>query len=272
MKAPIIIGSVICALLTPFLANAANANPKSIVNKKAAIIKKMHSKAKKALVNAAQDKSYASYMMASKDKRHEHEDSINKVSLHVQSKFHVAEMCLIDANGPELARIVGKEIAHDLSPDESGAGFFKPGFATKAKKTYTSDIYMSPDANKWVVAYISPIVIDGANKAILHYEHGVDVYQKAMNKKLSGNTSFLLAVSKEGYVISDSRSAIDVNIKGDSDQQSDYFTKFEFGGLSLDAVTKAAKSGSAIKGDDGKSYNASVKSAGKWTLIALSAI
>ncbi len=132
------------------LAGHATMNVKATVNKKASILKKMHKKASKALVNAAQDKSYVAFLQADKERRHEHKAQIDKVSLNVQKKFHVEEMCLIDAAGPELARIVGKEVADDLSPDESGADFFKPRFDTKVRKTYTSAGYMSPDADKWV--------------------------------------------------------------------------------------------------------------------------
>jgi len=261
---------ILIAIITPVLALSAAPKANSIVNKKAAILKKMHSKASKALVNAAQDKSYANFMTADKAKRHEHSQAINKVSLNVQKKFHVEEMCLIDANGPELARIVGRKVATDLSPDESGADFFKPGFETKPKKVFTSRLYLSPDANKWVIAYVSPIVVEGKNKAVLHYEHGLDVYQNALNKKLSGTDSFLVAIDNQGYLVSDSRGSIAVVKKGESEEMGDYFQKFELGGKSLDNIMASIKAGKKISDGNGKSYTGFMKKVGNWTLLAFS--
>lgn len=207
-------------------AHAAESELLSFVIKKAATISTMHTKAKRALANAAQDRSFATYYTAHDlDGRHAAKQRIEQVSLATQSRFHVEEMCLIDASGPEIARIVGNAIApdSDLSPDESGNSFFKPGFAGAARHVYVAPPYISPDADKWVIAYATPIVVDGDKRAILHYEHGLEGYRDAVNEGLDGDGRYLLIVSEGGYVISDSRTDIDLKKHGDKEEAADYF-------------------------------------------------
>lgn len=237
-----------------------------LVAQKAAIVAKLHKKAQKALINAAQDKSYAAFMSSNAADRHEHKDRIDQVSLKVQDKFHVEEMCLIDAAGPELARIVGKEVADDLSADESGAVFFKPGFELNAKKAYISPIYMSPDANKWVIAYVTPVVVAGDNKAILHYEHGLEVYQNALNKGVKDQ--WVLAVDQDGFIISDSRKSISVDKQGDQEEPAAYFASFSADGKNLDDAKTTLDQKAALS-IGGVSYLGAYKQVGNWTILGL---
>jgi hypothetical protein len=241
------------------------ASAKGLVAKKAAIIKSLHKKAKKALVNAAQDNSYADFMLAEGATRETLRPKIDKVSLNVQKKFKVAEMCLIDAKGPELARIVGNEIANDLSPDESGAVFFAPGFSQKPRTVYISPLYMSPDADKWVLAYVTPVLAGGETKAILHYEHGLDVYQNALKKGVKAGT-VVLAVNKDGWVISDSRNDIAVAKNGEHEDEAHYFKKLAFG--DVNSVIKTLNSGGQVSDDSG-TYAGAAKKSGAWTIMVL---
>ena len=201
-------GLLIAAQPTIFTtpATAGEAELSSLVAKKAAILENMHKKAKKALVNSAQDRVFPNYFHAEHGHRHEAKAKIEQVTLAVQSNFQVEEMCLIDPSGPEITRIVGAVIAPDeeLSPDESGAVFFAPGFAKAPRQVHLSRPYITPDAHKWVLAYTTPVVVDDEKKAILHYEHGLDVFQNALNRGVKGG-AYILAVSEDGYVISDSR-------------------------------------------------------------------
>lgn len=211
-------------------ARADGGDLQGFVVKKAAILSTMHRKAMRALVNAAQDRSFESYFHAHDDQgRRTAKDRIEKVSLATQSRFHVEEMCLIDAAGPEIARIVGSEVAPDseLSPDESGADFFGPAFAEKPRQVYVSQPYLSPDAVKWVIAYVTPVSVDGKNKAVLHYEHGLDIYQAALADKDTRNGRFLVAVSAGGYVVSDSRRRIDVAGRDGKEEPADYFVPID---------------------------------------------
>lgn len=213
-------------VLLPAERAAANAELQSFVTKKAATLENLQRKAKRALVNAAQDSAFESYFHApDQSSRHAAKRRIEEVTLATQQRFHVAEMCLIDLTGTELTRIVGNEIAPDadLSTEEAQAAFFRPGFAEQPRRVYVTNPYMSPDANKWVLAYVTPVMAGGEKKAILHYEHGVEVYQAAANKGLNGDDRYLLVVSPGGFVISDSRAAPAIEKRGDSEDPADYF-------------------------------------------------
>lgn len=223
-----ILAVAMTAASAPALAGEAETG--ALAAEKAAVLSSMHRRAKRALVNSAQDRAFPAYFTT-----HDHgaksaaKSRIERVTLEVQSNFHVEEMCLISKDGPELTRIVGREIApdSDLSPDESAAGFFAPGFATKARRAYVSDPYMSPDANRWVLAYVTPVVVEGNKEAILHYEHGLDAYQAALNKDMSGGDRYVIAVSDGGHVVSDSRAPIAIERKGDKEDSADYFQPVE---------------------------------------------
>ncbi len=212
--------------LTAAGAGAASADLQSFATKKAATIENLHRKAKRALVNAAQDRAFEGYFHAHDDtSRRTAKQRIEHVTLATQRRFHVEEMCLIDPTGTELTRIVGNEIAPDadLSTEEAQAAFFKPGFAEQPRRVYVTNPYMSPDADKWVLAYVTPVMADDEKKAILHYEHGLEVYQTAANKGLNGDGRYLLVVSKGGFVISDSRSVPAIEKRGDMEDPADYF-------------------------------------------------
>lgn len=212
--------------LSPGQALADAVDLQSLVTKKAATIENLHRKAKRALVNAAQDRAFEGYFHAhDKGARHSAKQRIEEVTLATQRRFHVEEMCLIDPTGTEITRIVGDEIApdSDLSTEEAQAAFFKPGFAEQPRRVYVTNPYMSPDADKWVLAYVTPVMADGDKKAILHYEHGLDVYRDAVNKGMAGDDRFLLVVSRGGFVISDSRTDIAIDKRGELEQPGDYF-------------------------------------------------
>ena len=147
----------VALLLAPTFAHADLAAVESLVAKKAAIVEMMHSKARKALVTAAQDDRYREYFVAgSADERARLKAEIDRISLKVQAEFHVEEMCLIDHHGAEISRIVQNSIAYDLATNETQNVFFTPGFALQARTVYISPLYVSQDANRWVLGYATP--------------------------------------------------------------------------------------------------------------------
>ncbi len=223
------------ALLSVAPALADELEVKRIVAEKAAILKLLHRKASKALVNAAQDDSFDEYFSAlSNDGVSQYKEKIDRISLNVQRRFQVEEMCLITSEGAEVSRIVGNEIADDLALDEADAIFFKTGFEQKNRKVHVSPAYMSPDADIWVIAYVTPIVVANEKKAILHYEHTLAVYQDALNKDMNGDQRFIVVVNPDGWVVSDSRERILIEKRGTSEEAEKYFKRFEFAGMTAE--------------------------------------
>jgi len=263
----------IALLLAPRCAHADLAAVEGLVAKKAAIIEMMHGKARKALVTAAQDDRYREYFSAaSAEERARLKAEIDRISLHVQAEFHVEEMCLIDPHGAEISRIVQNSIAYDLATNETENVFFTPGFALRPRTVYISPLYVSQDANRWVLGYVTPIVVDGTTRAILHYEHGLTIFQQALNKDESGGTRYIVAVDGDGRVISDSRKPILTDKKADSEAAADYFAPFALG--DIDFPQLRARLGGGDKGAGavtaaGGRYDVAYQKVGQWTLIAV---
>jgi hypothetical protein len=265
-------------LLSILLTAPAAADPaalKALVAKKAGVVELLHGKAERALVTAAQDKTFTKYFEAQTDEeRARLRDRIGEISLAVQKQFAVEEMCLINRQGAEISRIVGKQIAYDLSTQEAQTVFFAPAFAQAPRTVYRSPIYISPDAHRWVTAYATPILIDGEKKAILHYEHGLDFYEHTVNAGLSASDHrVLVTMTKEGWVIFDSRKDIPIEQVKGSDNPGDYFAKFSLDGLSFEDIKKAigaegSEGSGNVVASGGKSYDVAFKEAGYWTLIA----
>ncbi len=87
----------------------------------------------------------------------------------------LAESCLIDQSGRELARIVGgkRAEASDLSSDESTNTFFRAAIRTPVGKSYRASPYRSPDTGEVVLA--TAVAIEAGNRrAILHTEFRAD--------------------------------------------------------------------------------------------------
>lgn len=239
--------------------------------KSAAIVSILHRKAKKALVNAAQDNAFEDYF-STHDEQHRHrlKAKIDEISLNVQSRFEVEEMCLIDPEGSEISRIVGQKIAHDLSNEEASAPFFEPGFRHRPRSVFVSPVYLSPDADKWVIAYVTPVLAEGEKRAILHYEHGLDVYQHALAKGNAGGDTLQLAVTAEGWIVWSSRSPVAVTKVGEAEAPSAYFEKFELAGRNIDEFIADVDARRPITDDEGRRYEAAYARVSDWVIVALS--
>ena len=120
----------------------------------------------------------------------------------------IGEACFIDRHGPENARAVRGEVAplSDLSPDETGASFFKPTFAMKSGEVYQARPYVSPDTNEWVISNSTPIRIAGAraNNAIVHFEITVESFRRNAAQS-SERFDVAIVDARTGRTIVDSR-------------------------------------------------------------------
>jgi len=90
----------------------------------------------------------------------------------------IGEACVIDANGPEVARAVRGMRAPlaDLSPDESGNPFFAPTFATPVGQVYQAKPYVSPDTREWVISNSTQLT---NRRAIVHFEITIESFRRA---------------------------------------------------------------------------------------------
>jgi hypothetical protein len=255
---------------------ADEASLNKIVAKKVSIIENMHKKATRALVTAAQDKSFGEYFSTEDQATRDGiKPRLDNLSLNVQSKFDVDEMCLIDRHGHEHSRIVGKAIApdSDLSTEEASTSFFELAFALQPKKVAIASNYVSPDTGRWVIAYVTPVQVDGEKPAFLHFEHNIDKFRALMNKGVSGD-SIVLLTDRNGFVFSDSRNEISLEAKGEKEDPADYFKTLDGMGFkdtdSVMSEIKNKKSGvKTISDASGQNYLIAYKAVEHWTVAVL---
>ena len=128
---------------------------------------------------------------------------LERVLYDFQEKFQVDETCLIDTSGQEYARLVLTKTApiDDLSSAESSAPFFKPSFQKEKYQVHVQYPYVSPDTNRWVFAYASPVVLgNGQKPAIFHFEMPLSVFQNLI--KVSDGRAYVLDPKK--FLVADS--------------------------------------------------------------------
>ena len=120
-----------------------------------------------------------------------------------QNMFSVDETCLIDRTGQEHTRLVMKKIApdSDLSHEESATPFFKPSFQKNIDEVYMQYPYVSPDTERWVFAYTTPIVLnDGSKPAFYHFEIPLKSFQDLT--KVDHGRAYV--IDSSGYLVADS--------------------------------------------------------------------
>ncbi len=142
---------------------------------------------------------------------------IDDWTLFVQSKFPVAETCLIDMTGQEHSRITFGKIApdDDFSSEENTAPFFAPTAKLKKDGVHIEYPYMSADAHQWVFSYTSPVVLDnGSIPGFYHFEIPISYFQETVAAAATGGRIFVL--DPGGILVADSRQKIDINLKKES--------------------------------------------------------
>jgi hypothetical protein len=266
--------SIWLGLLPLVLAAGVQAQPADLdafVAAKAGALEVLHRKAERSLVGVAQDPSYREYFIATSEEHQQKlKERIDQISLETQRKFSVSEMCLINAKGHEISRIVEGEIADDLSTEEAQNIFFGPSFAQAPRSAYVSPIYISPDVQRWVIGYATPIEVEGKNRAILHYEHDLAAFQELLRQGLADDGRHLLAVTPEGWIIADSRQVIATEQRGDSTAPADYFEAFAVEGVGLEGLKQelgGRPSGHGTVVLDGAPHQVAWQTVKLWTLV-----
>ena len=121
-----------------------------------------------------------------------------------QEKFIVDEACLIDRTGQEHIRIFRNNIESEenLSPHESHEPFFSPSFETPTGEVYVQSPYLSPDTNRWVFAYTTPIELaSGKKPGFFHFEMPV----KILHDLLPADRGRMSIINPNGHLIADTK-------------------------------------------------------------------
>ena len=154
------------------------------------------------------------------EKQNQIKSELEQWIYHFQNKFDVDETCIIDMSGQEHVRLVLSSIESDenLSPDEKLSPFFEASFEKNLDEVHIEFPYLSPDTNRWVFAYTSPIVLGNEEKpAIYHFEMPISIFQDIVDV----NHGRMYVIDPQGFLIADSESHYSsTNI---SEEFSEYF-------------------------------------------------
>jgi diguanylate cyclase (GGDEF)-like protein len=122
------------------------------------------------------------------------------------TRYQVDEICVIRANGLEVARWVGgKGVAtvSDLSPDERlNNPAVLPTVPLADDSFYQSQPYVSPDSDRWVIGIATPIALaTGVHAGVLHFEIPIQRFATEMQGAPFGGTSFNVLLDRAGRLL-----------------------------------------------------------------------
>ena len=129
---------------------------------------------------------------------------LDVANLYLLVRHQVDEICIISANGRELARANAGVVAPSdaLSADESGNVFFAPALAIADDTVYRTAAYVSPDSGRWVFGNATPIILaDGTVAGIYHLEIPLAWFEKALTDNRFGTGGWAFIVDAEGRLL-----------------------------------------------------------------------
>ena len=191
------------------------------------ILERRHKKASTAVVGVRRSKAIQGFFDGTSKDKVKDLKKIEKMSLHTHTKYKMDEMCVINDKGHEVARIVNNQIApaSDLSKEEASAPFFAPTFKLADKKVHIESPYMSPDSERFVIAYTTPVYVGDKIPALVHYEKYFGLYVDDIKRNFLSADFYALVVDESGYVWADTRKTLNYNIAEGKEEPSAYFQK-----------------------------------------------
>lgn len=269
LSRPVLAG--VLAMLANVAAAAEPGKLAELVARKAAAIAILHQKAARALTTLAQDPSYAAYFRADDDVEREHlKQRIDRISLAVQGRFAVTEMCLINRSGQEVSRIVRDQVALDLDPDETDNAFFHGALASPPREVFVSPPYFSADAERWVIGNATTVAVEGQVAAVLHYEHDLERFAELLLRDLPKGV-VLIAADEGGHMLIDSR--LDSAARARRWSSPDDLPAFVLAGHDAPGLRRAlgaaAEVGAGVLKTGGTEVAIAYRPVGGWTLFAL---
>jgi signal transduction histidine kinase/CheY-like chemotaxis protein/HPt (histidine-containing phosphotransfer) domain-containing protein len=121
-------------------------------------------------------------------------------------RYQVDEICLIRADGLEAARWVnGRGVAAvaDLSPDERlNNPAVLPTLQLPDDAFFDTQPYTSPDSKRWVIGVATPIITDGVQGGILHFEIPIQRFVDLFDKMPFGGSAYSVLLDGKGALLS----------------------------------------------------------------------
>lgn len=244
-----------------------------LVAEKAAEFDLLHTKAKRAAATAAKDDSVKAFMVSDRDAVRELlKEKVERLLLGIQRGLIVDEICLIAPEGPEFVRVAKGVVGPDLSPDESDAVFFKPSKELEDHGALVSPIYHSPDSERWVVGYASPVRDEDGVYAIVHFEQSLNKLLDMISARPAPRGIHWCIVEDDAWLISDSALGTSGLLReANETEPTKYLARSSLGDHStgeLRAMADQTDHGTIDIG--GKRHEIALRTVDSWTVVAVS--
>jgi diguanylate cyclase (GGDEF)-like protein/PAS domain S-box-containing protein len=132
--------------------------------------------------------------------------SIEAAITYMGQRYGVDEICLIRADGAEIARYNGGHVAavDDLSPDERLINpAFLPTMRLGDDAVHVTAPYVSPDSERWVYGLATPIILsDGSRAGILHFEIPIQAFVDRLVRDHFAPDAFAFLLQHDGSLLS----------------------------------------------------------------------
>lgn len=242
----------------------------SVVKRSAATLMIRHNKARKALSNMSRDRVFESYF-SNDGEAHKnlHTAVLGSRSRGMAKKLEAHTLTLVDARSNTIVKVVQGDI---VDPEEAWP--LQTPFAWTVSlrgqsKPPASPVYLSKQLDRWVVAHARMVTSGRGKNALLHAEFDLASLQDSLSRKSLPERIELLAVTQNGWVVFDSRTAISTQGSSNSDDPADYFDQFELNGMSIQELVRAKAKGEVLYADDGMHREIAVSKADSWYLVSI---
>lgn len=186
----------------------------------AAVVSIVQKKARKSLVNTAQDRAFRRYFATDRATNRRilrfHLDLILET---LRDLRQMQEVALVGGGGDYIAQVKEEVVKQRDFEDRTSVFFFDEALSVPARQAYTSSVHRLAGTDNWVVSYATPILHDAEPVALLYYDQGIDAFQRNLDLLRRDDGIRRLAVSSDGRIIWDSERESD--LQNDQDGASD---------------------------------------------------
>jgi diguanylate cyclase (GGDEF)-like protein/PAS domain S-box-containing protein len=121
-------------------------------------------------------------------------------------RYGVDEICLIRADGSEVARYDSGRVAaiDELSPNEALINpAFLPTMLMEDDEVHITAPYVSPDSERWVYGLATPIILsDGSRGGILHFEIPIQAFVDSLVQDAFAPSAYAFLLQSDGTLLS----------------------------------------------------------------------
>lgn len=236
----------------------------------AAVVSIVQKKARKSLVNTAQDRAFRRYFATDHSTNRRilrfHFDLILET---LRDLRQMQEVALVGDDGDYIAQVKEEVVKQRDFEDRTSVFFFDEALAGPVRQAYTSSVHRLAGTDRWVVSYATPIVRNSEPVALLYYDQGIDAFQRNLDLLRRDDGIRRLAVSSDGRIIWDSTRGSEVSSDVDEASVGRDLPVLRLAGLPLSDVIDHVDQGVPIPDLPGSTLSIAYTKVMDWYLLSV---